>query len=290
MDAVVAFRAGEVKSPSVLDDVVLRFELERGRLRWDPLELGFAGGRIESRATLDASGDVAALEGDLALRGIELARVLESAGLDYKGHGKIGGRARVATRGNSLRAMATNADGEIGGLLQQAELSDTLIELGALDLGEFLLRKLEGEEEVPIRCLVATFGVEDGRMSSRTLLMDTGVDRLVGEGTIDLAREQLELEFYEHPKELTIGSLSSPIVVEGSFKDRKARLDRTGLLKRGGAALVLGALVHPLAALLPLVELDEEEEPGACRQAIEEYRGIARRAEQTAQRHAERPE
>ena len=53
------------------------------------------------------------------------------------------------------------------------------------------------------------------------------------------------------------------------------RLDRKGLLKRGGAAVLLGALVHPAAALLALVELEGKEEPGACSAAFEDYQQIA---------------
>jgi uncharacterized protein involved in outer membrane biogenesis len=259
----------------MLDAVRLGLELEGGRLRLDPLELGFAGGRLTSHATIDARTKPAKLAGDLVLTSIDLKRLLEEAEIDRPGFGTVGGRAELSTSGSSLRAMASNLDGDFGILMQNGELSETLVELAALDLGEYLVRRVKGEDAVPIRCLVGTFDIADGTMTAETLLMDTKVDRIVGEGTIDLAKEELDLRLYEHPRRATLGSLASPILIEGSFAERRMRLDRKGLLKRGGAAVLLGALIHPAAALLALVELEGDEEPGACAAALAEYREIA---------------
>jgi uncharacterized protein involved in outer membrane biogenesis len=284
MDAAVDFRAGTVKGRSMLDDVRLGLALEGGRLQLDPLDLGFAGGRLTSHATIDARAKPAKLAGDIVLRSIDLKRLLQEAEIDRPGFGTVGGRAELKTAGSSLRAMASNLDGDLGVLMQNGELSETLIELAALDLGEYLVRRVKGDDAVPIRCLVGTFGIDDGRMTAETLLMDTRVDRIVGEGTIDLAKEEIDLRLYEHPRRATLGSLASPILIEGSFADRKVRLDRKGLFKRGGAAVLLGALVHPAAALLALVELEGDEEPGACSAAFKDYQQIAATDDRARQR------
>lgn len=275
MDAAVDFRAGSVKGRSMLDDVRLGLKLEAGRMKLDPLELGFAGGRLVSHATIDARAKPARLGGDVVLRSVDLKRLLKEAEIDRPGFGTLGGRAELKTAGSSLRAMASNLEGDLGVLMQDGELSEALIELAALDLGEYLVRRVKGEDAVPIRCLVGTFDIDEGVMTAETMLMDTHVDRIVGEGVIDLRREELDLRLYEHPRRATFGSLSSPILVEGTFAERKVRLERKGLLKRGGAAILLGALVHPAAALLPLVELEGKKEPGACSAAFRDYQQIA---------------
>jgi uncharacterized protein involved in outer membrane biogenesis len=275
MDAEVDFRAATVRGGSMLDDVRLALALEEGRLRLDPLDLGFAGGRLTSHATIDARTVPAKLAGDVVLRSIDLERLLKEAEIDRPGFGTLGGRAELKTRGSSLRAMASNLGGDLGVLMQDGELSDVLIELAALDLGEILVRRVKGEHAVPIRCLVGVFDIDEGRMTAETMILDSKVDRIVGEGVIDLANEEIDLRLYEHPRRFTLGSLSSPIHVEGSFANRHVSLDRSGLLKRGGAAVLLGVLVNPVAALLPLVELEGKKEPGACSVALEEYQQIA---------------
>jgi AsmA protein len=114
-------------------------------------------------------------------------------------------------------------------------------------------------------------------MRARTLLLDTDIERITGTGTIDLARERIDLRLEQHAKDFSVGSLSSPLEIEGTLAGRHVEIDRSSLLKKGGAAAALGLLVHPAAALLPLVELGENEKPGACREAIGELERIAAR-------------
>jgi hypothetical protein len=275
MDADVNFRAASVRGGSLLDDIRLELSLENGKLHLAPLDIGFAGGRLHSRATIDASTDTARLGGDLLLQSIDLPRLLRDLSIDAKATGVIGGRARLATGGNSLREMARRLDGDLGFVLDGGQLSETVLELVAIDFGEALVAKLYGSEPAPIHCLIGTFDIEDGRLTARNLLMDTDDVRLTGEGTVDLAREQVDLTLHQHPKDFSIGTLRSPIDIEGGLRTRRAHVRKSGLARRAGAALALGALVHPLAALLPLVELGRGEKPGACAAALADLRSIA---------------
>ncbi len=274
MDADVNFRAASVRGGSLLEDIRLELHLENGKLRLAPLDIGFAGGRLQSRATIDASKDTARLGGDLLLQSIDLPRLLHDLSIDAKATGVIGGRARLATSGNSLRDMASGLDGDLGFVLEGGQLSETVLELVAIDFGEALVAKLYGSEPAPILCLVGTFDIEDGRLTARNLLMDTDDVRLTGEGTVDLAREQVDLRVHQHPKDFSIGTLRSPIDIEGGLRTRRAHVRKSGLARRAGAAVALGALIHPLAALLPLVELGQGEKPGACAAALADLRSI----------------
>jgi uncharacterized protein involved in outer membrane biogenesis len=274
-DARVDFRAARVQGRSLLDDVVLGLRLEDGRLELRPLALGMAGGRLTTRATIDARLPVVDLAAELVLRGLELERLLREMEIQQPAAGTLGGRADLRSRGNSLRRMAENLDGEVGVLLQEGRLGETALELLAIDLSEALVAELYGNQEAPIDCLIGVFDGEDGVFTARSLLMDSDDVRVTGEGTIDLAREQLDLTIRQHPKDFSVGTLRTPILIQGGFADRRARLERTGLARRAGGALALGALLHPAAALLALIEPGTGEEPGACARALAEYRRVA---------------
>ena len=275
MDADVDFRAASVRGARLLDDARLSLELDAGRLRLRPLDIGYAGGRLRSRATLDARTRIATVTADVALESIDLARFTAGLPVDPKTAGTFGGRAHFTTRGNSLRRMASELDGELGFMLEGGRIGETVLELVAIDLSEALVAHLYGNQPAPIHCLVGTFEVADGRATARSLLLDTDDVRVTGQGTIDLAKEKLDLRLHQHPKDFSIGTLRSPIDIEGGFRTRRAHVRRSGLLRRGGAAVALGTLVHPLAALLPLVELGRGEKPGACAAAIADLRSIA---------------
>jgi hypothetical protein len=278
MDAEVDFRGERVRGGSMIDDVLVSLELEGGLMRLERLRFGFAGGALDGHATLDAREDVAALAGVLELRAIELDQLLRDLDLEMEGAGTLGGRADIRTRGNSLHDMAVQLQGEAGAVMADGTLSELLIELIAIDLGEVLVKRLaKDDDQVPIRCIVGTFGIDEGVMTARTLLLDTDIERITGTGTIDLARERIDLRLEQHAKDFSVGSLSSPLEIEGTLAGRHVEIDRSSLLKKGGAAAALGLLVHPAAALLPLVELGENEKPGACREAIGELERIAAR-------------
>lgn len=280
-DARVRFTADRVQGKSLLDDVRLDATLERGVLLLQPLELGMSDGQVAAHGVVDARGETTRLEAELVLRGVRLERLLERMEIDQPAAGQFGGRAEVRASGNSLDAMARSVDGELGAVLQGGRLGEGALELVALHLGDYLTKRLSGDddEQAPIRCLVGVFDAEDGRLVARTLMLDTHHLRIEGEGSIDLARERIDLRLEQHSKNFALGSLRTPIEISGPLAQREARLVKGPLAVRGGAAVALGTLVHPLAALLALVDPGEDDQPGACAQALAEYRPIARKVD-----------
>jgi len=87
----------------------------------------------------------------------------------------------------------------------------------------------------------------------QAFVIDTTDTQVLGEGTISLVDETLNLTLKPLPKDRSILSLRSPIHIRGTFKDPEVRPDKA-LALRGGAALLLGVLINPLAALIPLIE------------------------------------
>jgi uncharacterized protein involved in outer membrane biogenesis len=288
-DADVRFRAGRIRGRTLLENVRCELRLEAGRLELRPLSLGMAGGDLATRGVLDARSAVPTFTAEMVVRNVNLARLLDELEIDQPAFGTFGGRAELASRGNSLRRMASELDGEIGVALSGGAIGKTALDLLAIDLGDALVEKLKGDNPTKINCLVGTFGARDGVLETRTLLLDSKNERFTGEGSIDLRNERIDLVLHQHPKDFSIGTLRTPLEIEGGLGYRRVKLQKEGLLVRGGAAVALGALVHPLAALLALIEPGTGEEPGACRQALAEIERIAERPRRVpARRSAQR--
>jgi uncharacterized protein involved in outer membrane biogenesis len=219
---------------------------------------------------------VTRLDAEVVVRGVELAKLLTRLEVSESGAGTLGGRGEFRAAGNSLHELARGLAGEIGVVLQNGRISDPLLELAALHLGDYLRVKLSDDDgEAPVRCLVGLFEAERGVLAARTLLLDTRHVRIEGSGSIDLGRERVDLELRPRSKSFTIGTLRTPILIEGPFATRRAKLAPGPLAMRGGAAVALGAAIHPLAALIALVDPGSKEKPGACADALADYRTIA---------------
>ena len=260
MDANVRWKAGRIEAPGwPIDDMDVRIRLEAGLLRLDPLDFGVAGGRIRSTLRMDARQDAITTRADISARGLELARLFPDAELTDDAIGRISGDIDLSGSGNSVARMLATADGEAMLGMGQGEISNLLLELAGLDIYEALKFLLGKDRRVAIRCAFGDFAVEDGVMTTRALAFDTADTIIVGEGTIDMGEEQLDLLLKPRPKDRSILALRSPLVIDGSFRDPGFRPDMGRLGLRGAIALALGSIAPP-AALLATLELGPGED------------------------------
>ena len=99
-------------------------------------------------------------------------------------------------------------------------------------------------------------------MTSQQLAFDTTDTLILGEGTVDLKQEKLDLLLRPRPKDISILALRSPLRIGGTFKDPSFRPDFKRLGLRGAVAVALGTITPP-AALLATIEVGPGED-SAC--------------------------
>lgn len=254
MDADVTLRAAQVDAaPLPLESLEGHLVLDNGVARLDPLALGVAGGHIDSRITLDASRTPIAASADLNLRGLQLPKLFPGVELTEDSSGRIGGRLQLSGRGNSVADLLAGANGDVGLVMGKGRISNLLLELAGLDVAEALKFLIGKDRIIAVRCAFADFGVKDGVVTARSVVFDTTDTVLYGEGRIDLRDESLNLLLRPRPKDKSLVSLRSPLVVEGSLKDPNIHPQAGPLALRTLAAAVLYSIAPP-AALLALLE------------------------------------
>jgi len=251
MDADVRWRAEKIHAPKLpmIDDMDAHLLLNAGLLRLEPLNFGVAGGDVRSTIRMDARKLPIDTRAQIAVRGLELPKLFAQAELAQGSAGRIGGDIQLHGRGNSIAAILGSADGDIGLGMGSGRISNLIMELAGLDIAESLKFLLTDDRQVPIRCAFADFGVQDGLMTSRALAFDSTDTIIIGEGTINLKDESLDLMLRPRPKDRSILSLRSPLKVGGTFKDPSFRPDLAALGVRGAIALALASITPPAALL-----------------------------------------
>lgn len=262
MDADVRLRAQRILAPSLpLDDMDAHLKLDAGLLRLEPLNFGVAGGDIRSNIRMDARKQTIQTRAQVALRGLELGKLFPDAQLTRGAVGRIGGDIAITGTGNSVAAILGSADGDVALGMGRGQISNLLMELAGLDIAEALKFLLTKDRLIPIRCAFGDFTVNDGLMRTRALAFDSTDTIIVGEGSINLKDESLDLLLRPRPKDRSILSLRSPLVVSGTFKNPRFRPDFKRLGLRGAAAMAL-ATIAPPAALLATIETGPGEDSG----------------------------
>ncbi len=254
MDADVRWKAQRINSPSLpLDDMDAHLLLDDGLLRLEPLNFGVAGGDIRSTVRMDARRPQITTALDASVRGVQLGQLFPDARLAEQASGGIGGQLRLSGTGNSIAAMLGSSNGSVALGMGRGHVGNLLMELAGLDVAESLKFLFTGDRQIPLRCAFADFDVRDGRMAARALAFDTTDTLVVGEGSISLKREELDLLLRPRPKDKSILALRSPLRIGGTFKDPSFRPDFKALGLRGAIALTLGSITPP-AALLATIE------------------------------------
>ncbi|MBN5142125.1 AsmA family protein [Stenotrophomonas maltophilia] len=255
MDADVRWKAHRINAPSLpLDDMDAHLLLDDGVLRLDPLNFGVAGGDIRSTIRMDARQPQIATALKASVRGVQLGQLFPDAKLAEQAKGGIGGNVDLSGHGNSIAAMLGSSSGKVGLAMGRGHVGNLVMELAGLDITESLKFLVTGDKQIPLRCAFADFGVRDGLMTSEALAVDTTDTILIGEGTVSLRDESLDLLLKPRPKDKSILVLRSPLHISGTFKDPSFRPDFKALGIRGAVALALGSIAPP-AALLATIEL-----------------------------------
>src|SRR5690606_14463255 len=226
MDADVRLKAARIEAPKLpLDDMDAHLLLEGGVLRLDPLNFGVAGGDIRATIRMDARESPIRTRAEIHARGLEIGPMLPDAELAQQAVGRIGGDITLAGSGNSIAGMLGTSNGDAAVGMGRGRISNLVMELAGLDIAESLKFLVQGDRQIPIRCAFGDFAVQDGLMTTRALAFDTTDTIIVGEGTISLEQETLDLRLRPRPKDRSLLSLRSPLIVEGTFKQPRLHPD-----------------------------------------------------------------
>jgi Uncharacterized protein involved in outer membrane biogenesis len=257
MDADVRYRAAAIRdAPIDLRSGSVRVKLDNGLLRADPLRLDLPRGRVAGHIALNARKAVPATELDLRLSN---ARIEELVPVTYGGGhpltGALAGRARLTGQGDSVHKAFATADGEVMMVAPGGEIREAFAELMGVNVVKGLGLLLKKDmDSVPLRCGVAHFRAADGVMTASNIVLDTEPVLITGQGKVDLGRERMAFRLQGENKKFRLVRVLAPVTAEGPIRAPKLGVEAGTAIGQGAVAAGLGALIAPVAALLPFVD------------------------------------
>jgi uncharacterized protein involved in outer membrane biogenesis len=237
-----------------LDDVLIVLSIENGRITAHPVSFAVGGGTIAINLDLNPVDGVLHAKADVDFRKLPLARLMKATQA-FAGDGVVGGTAHVVGTGNSMAAILGRGNGGMQLFMNQGgDVSALLVDLAGLQVGDAALSALGIPNKTKIQCLVSDFGLTNGVVDTKALLIATSEANILGGGTINLNNEKLDLELKTQATHFQIGSLSTPIDFGGTMKKPSVLPAPGPLAVKAGAAVGLGVLFPPLA-LIPTIRL-----------------------------------
>jgi uncharacterized protein involved in outer membrane biogenesis len=164
----------------------------------------------------------------------------------------------------STATLLSNLDGKVNARLSDGALSHLVTEGIGLDVAQALGVLVRGDRPLPLRCAVLDLAVQDGRVAVRRGVLDNRDSTIRIGGRVNLREESLELVLRSRPKDFSPLSLRSPVTLTGRFDAPRVGIDGSRLAGRVAGGVLLGAVVGPVAALLPLVDPGERQKQDPC--------------------------
>lgn len=271
MDARVGVALSQVdlgtKNLEPLAPVNVSVILEHGVLTLDYLNAGVAGGEIAGSAQLDSRPSPPLFQTSLDARGLAVERWLK---LDVKNltkaplTGKLQAEVDVKSQGSSPAALLGAMNGPIRVRVQNGSVSHLLTEAMGLDIAQGLGMLIKGDDNLPLNCAQLDGRFTAGVLRPRTALLDNRDSRVDLDGAVNLKDETLDLRVVAKPKDFSPLTLRAPVRVQGTLADPRVALEGKRLGGRAIAALALGTLATPPAALLAFVDPGEKLPPVDC--------------------------
>lgn len=167
--------------------------------------------------------------------------------------GALRGRLHLQGQGKSLHAMASKANGTVTAVLPHGEVRSSVAELAGLNLRGLGLAATGSNSNTAVRCGVASFEAKQGLLTAQRVVLDTEPVLITGEGNIDLESEGMDLKLRSSPKHPRL-RIRAPLLVQGTLRHPSVSAAVAPSAGQAGAAVALGVLLTPVAAMLAFVD------------------------------------
>lgn len=278
MDADVQFSGKRILHSDQLpiSDLQTHLVLDDGLLRLEPLRFGVAGGSLNAQVRLDGGKAPMQSKVQLQARGFKLKQLFPSFAPMQTSFGELNGDAALSGTGNSVASILGGANGDMKLVINDGRISKGLMEIAGLNVGNYMVTKLFGDDDVKINCAVADVGLSKGLAAPRLFAFDTENAIINVEGTANFANEKLDLDVIPHSKGVRLFSLRSPLYVHGTFKNPQAGVHTGPLLARGAGMVALGVVAGPAAGLLALIAPSKSDD-NECAPLLAQLKAPAKR-------------
>ncbi|WP_256741527.1 AsmA family protein, partial [Cronobacter sakazakii] len=191
---------------------------------------------------------------------LKLKELMPDVELMQRTLGELNGDAKLRGTGNSVASLLGTSNGNLKLLMNDGVISRNLMEILGLNVGNFIVGQIFGDDEVRVNCAAANLNLTNGVARPEIFAFDTENALINITGTTSFADERLDLTINPESKGVRIVTLRSPLYVRGTFKDPDYGVKPGPLIARGAVAAALATLVTPAAALLALISPSEGSE------------------------------
>jgi uncharacterized protein involved in outer membrane biogenesis len=160
----------------------------------------------------------------------------------------------IDSTGKTPRELAMNARGQFSAFITNGSLDNASVDLFATNLVKELLPGKKRDPRMEIECFFTHFKGEEGLFGSEVSLLNTKYIVMIASGDINLGKEKYDLRLIPKPKNTSLFTLDSDILVTGPLTEPKFTVSKGSVFKKilkGTSYIALG----PAGLAIPFTTL-----------------------------------
>jgi uncharacterized protein involved in outer membrane biogenesis len=261
-DATLDLRAAKVLLPDIaLVDLAVHITLVNGHLLLKPVTAVIGGGTLDGHFDLRPQGKLAEVETVMKIDHVDVAAMLKELNITNVLEGRIGAHIDVRGWGSSIAGLMAGLNGKTYLIMGNGQIDNEYISLLGSDLSSSIFRLINPLHKetsyTKVSCIVCGFDIKDGLAGTTALVVNSNPMSVIGNGTINLRTEKLDLTLKPVPKEgigtsltgkisLSLGELTRPFKLAGPLAHPSLAIDltQTGIMigKAVGGYLLFGPI------------------------------------------------
>ncbi len=171
---------------------------------------------------------------DIQARRLKLKELMPDVELMQKTLGELNGDADIRGTGNSVAALLGNSNGNLKLLMNDGLISRNLMEIVGLNVGNYIVGQIFGDDEVRVNCAAANLNITNGVARPQIFAFDTENALINVTGTASFASEQLDLTIDPESKGFVLLRCDRRCTCAGHLKSAGGRQARPADCARRG--------------------------------------------------------
>lgn len=258
VNADIDFVAAKVvDAPIGISAITLKGELRDSVLDFERAIVSSGAGDLDAKIHLDASKDPATTKATGSLSKLPISQFAPNNLI----RGTLNGRFDLTFKGSGFRDAAATATGEAGVWSNNSELSKFATEGAGLDVGEILLLLVSEDknkpEFIPSRCMAANIAFKNGQATLQPAIIENKDSLVAATGGVDLKTENVNIEIFAKPHDVSIGTISGDIRIGGTLRHPSFEALNEETVLQAAASALLASITGALG-VLPFIQAGGE--------------------------------
>jgi uncharacterized protein involved in outer membrane biogenesis len=219
-NAYLTVRVDQVISgQDMLGNGRLEAQLENGRANIGPVIVNTPGGSASLRMGYQPGEKDVAVTLRAEVKRLDYGILARRIDKNSEMSGIFSLDVDVSARAQYLSEILRYGNGHIDFAIWPKNIKSGLLDVWAVNVLSALVPVVDSSNESKVNCAVGHFGLSNGQMSDKAILIDTSRIRVTGKGRADFAEE--DIQFYLQPRAKTpqFMSVAIPIELRGKFND-----------------------------------------------------------------------